>query len=165
MIKIIHLINALNERIGKTISWLSIALIFVFIFDVTLRYVFDFTLIWVTELETYLFVFLFLFAIGYALKHDRHVRVDVFYSKLSKRRKAWVNLIGTIFFLFPWIILVVMVGWKYAHFSYLINESSPQPGGLPALYILKSSIFIGFILLGLQGVSLLFQSITTIQKK
>ncbi len=151
-------IDLLIERIGQATSWLTVLLIFVFCVDVMLRYIFDFTLIWITELETYFFAFLFLLGAGYALKHDSHVRVDVFYSQFSKRNKAFVNFFGTLFFLIPWCIMIVIVGWKYAHFSFLINESSAQPGGLPALYILKFSMVLGFALLLLQGITLLIKS-------
>lgn len=147
------ILSSFIERIGRLSSWLSIALVLMFFLDVLLRYCFNFTLIWIIELEKYVFAFLFLFSLGFALKHNKHVRVDVFYAQFSKVNKNRVDLIGTIIFLIPWCIIVIVTGFKYAALSFKIKESSAQPGGLPALYILKFAIVIGFVLLLMQGIA------------
>ena len=128
-----------------------------------MRYFFDFTLIWVIELEIYFFALLFLLASGYALKHDKHVRVDVFYSKMNKKQKALVDLSGTLLFLIPWCIIIIWVSYNYAYMSFLIGEKSPQPGGLPALYLLKFSIVLAFVLLLIQGLSVMVKSVITLR--
>lgn len=129
-----------------------------------MRYVFDFTLIWVIELEIYFFAFLFLIGSAYAFKHDKHVRVDVFYQKKSEKGKAWINLLGGLFFLLPWCAIVLWVSYNYAWFSLQMNEGSAQPGGLPALYILKFSISIAFALLLLQCIASILKSLIIIRK-
>lgn len=161
-----HIVNIIDQTVqwmGKTVSWLSLLLVLIICIDVAMRYVFNFTKVWVIELEIYFFAILLLFGAGYAFQYDKHVRVDVFYSKLSNKKKAYINLFGGVFLLIPWCIVIILVGYNYAYFSFLMNESSSQPGGLPALYLLKSLIFIGFIFLLMQGVSSICKSILTIR--
>ena len=165
MRKIINFINNITEKTGSLVSWVSVLMVVVISLDVIIRYLFKFTFIWIVELEIYLFGFLFLFGSGYTLKHGKHVRVDVFYSKLSEKGKAWIDLLGGLLYLVPWCYITIMGSWKYAYSSFLIGESSAQPGGLPALYILKFAITIGFFFLLLQGSSNILNSIYIIFKK
>ena len=111
------------------------------------------------ELEWHMFSLIFLLGAGYALKHDRHVRVDVFYSRFSKKGKALVDLLGTLFLLFPFCIVLAEASFAYVEFSYRFNEGSPDPGGLPARYLIKSAIPAGVILLGLQGLAVAFENL------
>jgi TRAP-type mannitol/chloroaromatic compound transport system permease small subunit len=154
--------DQINEIVGKGVSYLTFALVITICIDVFSRYIFQTTTIWVIELEIYFFALIFILGAGYAFKHDKHVRVDVFYSKFSPKRKAWVNLIGGLLFLLPWCIVVLQVAFRYAKSSFLINEGSAQPGGLPALYVLKASIFVGFLFLMLQAISSIIRSLLTI---
>lgn len=165
MEKTIKFLNNLTEKIGNLVSWLSVLMVIIISLDVIIRYLFKFTFIWITELEIYLFGFLFLLGAGYTLKHDQHVRVDVFYTKLSEKGRAWVDLLGGLLYLIPWCYVTITSSWRYAYSSFAMGESSPQPGGLPALYILKFAITIGFVLLLIQGVSTILNSINIILKK
>ncbi len=128
-----------------------------------MRYLFGKSLIWLVELEVYFFAFSFILIGAYAFKHDKHVRVDLFYSKWSTKRKAWVDFFGTLIFLLPWTIISSLVSWRYAMTSFKLGESSAQAGGLPALYILKFSMVFGFGLLFLQGLVVLFKSLLIIR--
>lgn len=159
MQSIIDKIDSMNEWVGKTVSWLTLLLVLLICADVVMRYFFDFTKVWVIELEIYFFAIIFLLGSGYAFKHDKHVRVDVFYSKLSNKKKAFIDLMGTIMFLLPWACIIIWVGYNYSYFSFMMNESSAQPGGIPALYILKFMIVIGFVFLLLQAISTILKSI------
>jgi len=114
------------------------------------------------ELEIYLFAFSFLLAVGYAFKHDKHVRVDLFYSNFSVKKKAWVNFLGGILFLVPWCVVSIIGCVKYANISWRIGEVSQQPGGLPAVYLLKFSIVVGFVLLLIQATASILKSLLTI---
>ncbi len=154
----------LNEYIGNLFAWSCTLLVWMIVFDVILRYVFNISFIWLSELEVYLFSFIILFGIGYTLKHDKHVRVDVFYDKWSDKRKALVNLLGGLLFLLPWSIVSIIACWKYFSFSFTFRESSAQSGGLPCLYILKFCLVLGFILLLLQGIASIIQAIQTLGK-
>ncbi len=156
-------IDRLNEEVGKTVSWLTTILVLLVCFDVVIRYIFNDTQAWIRELEWHLFALVFLLGAGYAFQHDRHVRVDVFYSKFTPKEKAWVNLVGGVVLLLPWCILVMYYAFDFALLSYKIGETSPDPGGLPALYVIKFSVCIGVFLLFLQGISSIIESVETLQ--
>lgn len=128
-----------------------------------MRYLFDYTVIWVIELEIYLFALIFLGGAAYTFQQDEHVRVDVFYDILSPKKKAMVNLIGGLFFLLPWTWVIMNVGFHYLRMSFEVNESSAQAGGLPMLYILKSFIALGFFFLFLQAIASILKSIQTLR--
>ena len=144
------------------VSWLTTALMLLIVFDVTARYLFNTSSAGMIELEWHLFSFIFLLGAAYALKHDRHVRVDVFYQSFPKKQQAWVNLIGTVFFLIPLCYVIIQTSGKFTFNAWLMQEGSADPGGLPARYIVKAAIPVGFTLLLLQAVSLLCQSILTL---
>ncbi len=140
-------------------------LVLLIFIDVVLRYLFSQTSAWVIELEWHLFALIFLLGAAYTLKKDQHVRVDVFYTHFSPRKKAWVNLLGTILFLIPWCLIVIYTSYHYADNSFAVKEISADPGGLPARYLIKFSITIGFVLLLLQALALCLKSIAVIVKK
>lgn len=118
-----------------------------------MRYFFKQSTPWITELEWHLFSILFLLGAAFTFQVDRHVRVDLFYSQMSKREKARINLFGNLLFLLPWCLFIIKYAFAYAWSSYLLGEVSPDPGGLPYRYIIKFCIVIGFVLLALQAIS------------
>jgi TRAP-type mannitol/chloroaromatic compound transport system permease small subunit len=83
---------------------------------------------------------------AYTLRHDKHVRVDILYTRLPKRRKAWINAIGTLIFLIPFCLLIIWTSQNYVLAAWRIKEGSPNPGGLPAWYLLKTAIPLGGLL-------------------
>lgn len=149
----INEIDAIIARIGKVASWLSLILVLWVSIDVILRYAFEHARIWMMEVETYLFSGLFLLTGAWAFQNDRHVRVDILYQSWSQRRRDWVDWVGTLVFLFPWTWIMMQVGWQLFYQSWKIGEQSSQSGGLGGLYMLKSLLFIAFVLLFLQAVS------------
>ena len=151
--KVAQAIHTLNEHVGRAAAWLTTLLMLLVCFDVVVRYLFNETQAWIMELEWHLFGLIFLLGAGYAFRHDRHVRVDLFYAKFSAKDKALVNLIGGLIFLIPWTAILVYVSFEYATIAYKIGEGSPDPGGLPARYIIKYAITAGMALLLLQGVA------------
>jgi TRAP-type mannitol/chloroaromatic compound transport system permease small subunit len=159
IVRLINAINRLNESIGRGVSWVSLIMVLIVTIDVIMRYAFNKSFVFVQELEWHLFGVLFLIGAGYTLLHDAHVRVDIFYQRLSEKQKAWVNLLGTLFFLLPGCYLVISTSWQFLVNSWVIREGSPDPGGIPARYILKVMIPLGFSLIALQGVSLGLQSL------
>ena len=158
----VTLIDKLNSAIGKAVSWLTLILVLVIVIDVILRYTLSITSAASFELEWHLFAAIFLLAAAYTLKEDKHVRVDVFYDRFSDKTKAWVNLIGGLTLLLPFCIVAFWESISFVQNSYFLKETSPQPGGLPARWLIKSTIPIGFLLLGLQGLSSITKSINTI---
>ncbi|KAA1247940.1 TRAP transporter small permease subunit [Aquimarina sp. RZ0] len=165
MQKIIKFFDWVGEKTGALVSWLSVLLAMMIGLDVIIRYVFKFTFIWMIETEIYLFGILFLIGSGFTFKHGKHVRVDVFYTKMSVKQKAWVDVLGGVFLLIPWCYVVIVSSWYYSLSSFMIGEGSSQAGGLPALYILKFCITLGFSFLLLQGISHMLKSIQIIINK
>lgn len=159
LLKVTNAIDLLNENIGRGVSWLNTLLVVVICYDVTARYLFNSSSAGIVELEWHLFSFIFLLGAAYALLYDRHVRVDVFYQNFTEKKKAWVNLIGTLLFLIPFCIITINASFTFTANAFAINEGSPDPGGLPARYIVKAAIPLGFFLLLLQAISLAFKSI------
>ncbi|MEM8906886.1 MAG: TRAP transporter small permease subunit [Bacteroidota bacterium] len=162
---IIKIANAVNESIGRAVAWLTTLLVVLVCFDVARRGLFNTTAAWIMELEWHLFALVFLLGAGYTLKYDRHVRVDLFYAKFSKKDQAWVNLLGTLLLLIPWCLLLIYASYFYALSAYQIGECSPDPGGLPARYLIKSAITVGISLLLLQAFALAASSILILQNK
>lgn len=161
----IYFAETLNENVGRAVAWATTLLMILVCCDVAARYFFQTTSAWVMELEWHLFALVFLLGAGYAFKHDRHVRVDLFYDRFSARDKAWVNLLGALFFLMPWCLLMIYVSFYYALGSYQIGEGSPNPGGLPYRFVIKGTITLGMILLFLQAWASVAQSILVLWKK
>ncbi|MCK5308756.1 MAG: TRAP transporter small permease subunit [Zetaproteobacteria bacterium] len=158
----IKFVNTLNERIGFLVSWLTTAMVAVVCYDVFTRYLLKQSSVAVQEMEWHLFAVIFLLGAAYTLKHDRHVRVDIIYMRLSERQRAWINLLGTLLFLIPFSLLIIWSSKNFVINSFAIGESSPNPGGLPARYLLKACIPLGFILVLLQALSLVFSSLMVI---
>lgn len=156
---IIKAIDQLNSFIGRAISWLTFVLVLLICVDVALRYLFDFSTSGLFEMEWHLFAAIFMLGAAYTLRKDKHVRVDVFYARFSRKQQAWVNIIGTIFFLLPFCYVVFITSIPFVTDAYAMNESSPDPGGLPYRFIIKSVIPIGFLLLFLQGIAELLKEV------
>jgi TRAP-type mannitol/chloroaromatic compound transport system permease small subunit len=155
-------IDVLNEQVGRATAWLTTGLVLLFCYDVLMRYVFDSSSVAMFELEWHLFSIIFLLGAGYTLKHDKHVRVDVFYAKFSPKGKAWINLLGTLLFLIPFCIIIFKGAIPYIELALRIDEGSSDAGGLPHRYIIKMFMFLGFFLLLLQGISLICKSLLVI---
>lgn len=148
-------IDRFNEAVGRALSWLVLALTLLVAYDVTMRYFFQSGSIAIQELEWHLFSLIFLLGAAYTLKHDAHVRLDLFYKSrfMDARRRAWVNLAGSLLFLIPFCVLVAVSAWPFVSQAYLFAEGSPDPGGLPFRWILKAAIPMGFLLLVAQGLA------------
>ncbi len=147
-------VDTLNEWIGHAVAWVTVGLVAVVFIDVVMRYAFNTSYVFTQELEWHLFAFVFLIGAGYTLLHDAHVRVDIIYQRLGSRARAWVNLLGVIFFLIPGCLMVIITSWKFVHNAWEVMESSPDPGGIPYRFIIKAALPVGFILLLLQGLSM-----------
>jgi TRAP-type mannitol/chloroaromatic compound transport system permease small subunit len=146
-------IDRLNEKVGQNIAWLTLTLVLVTTYDVIMRYLFDITYVFIQELEWHLFAVLFLIAAGYTHLKGDHVRVDIVHANLSPHAQAWIEIIFGVLFLFPTCFLLIWTSIPFVINAWTVLEGSPDPGGIPARYILKSVIPLGFILVALQGVS------------
>jgi TRAP-type mannitol/chloroaromatic compound transport system permease small subunit len=155
-------IDKLNAAVGRGTAWISLGLVVVVFTDVVMRYAFNMSYVFNQELEWHLFAFIFLIGAGYTLLHDGHVRVDIFYQRLSFKNKAWVNLIGTITCLVPGCLIIILTSWHFVLRAFEVDEGSPDPGGIPFRFIVKGLIPLGFSLLLLQGISLGIHSLLQI---
>ena len=159
----IKFIDKINTKLGVITSWLTFVLVLVTCYDVFTRYVLNESSIALQELEWHLFAIIFLMAAAYTLIKDEHVRVDVFYSRFSEEKKAWINFLGAIFFLIPFCVLAIYTSKNFVINSFMFKETSPDAGGLPARYIIKAFIPVSFIFLLFQGISLAFKSFLEIK--
>lgn len=155
-------IDAFIDWTGRSVAWLTLLMVLITTLVVILRYVFDMGWIAMQESVQYLHAAVFMIAAAYTLKHNGHVRVDIFYCRLGDRGKAWVDFLGTLLMLIPTLVFVIWVSWHFVSESWLIHESSPQTGGLPGVYLVKSLIPLMAVLLLLQGISMLLRSLGTL---
>ena len=153
IIKLAAVMEKISVFSGQTISWLTLLMVLTTFAIVVLRYVFEMGWIAMQESVIYMYALVFLIGIPYTLKHDGHVRVDIFYCNMSRRSKAWVNLLGNIFLLIPVTLFIAWISWDYVAASWALKEQSGEAGGLPGVYLLKSSILIMTLLLLIQGFS------------
>ena len=159
-----NFLKSINESVGKNISWIIIIMVVVQIIIVLARYVFGIGFIKLQELMIYMHGMLFTLASGYTLLHDEHVRVDVIYRESSLRYKSYINFFGSIFLLFPFIYILIKTSLPYVQRSWRILEGSPVTSGLNAIYILKTVLIIFPLLLLIQAIVLLIDSIKIIRK-
>ncbi len=147
-------VDALNERVGRTVSWLALAMVLVTFFVAVMRYGFNWGLVWIQEAYVWMHGILFMLGAGYTLLHNGHVRVDVVYRPARLRYKAWVDLLGSLLLLLPMVAAVFYWSLPYVIESWSKLEESREAGGLPGLFLLKSVILLFCLLVGLQGLSL-----------
>jgi len=150
--------------LGRTIAWLSLVMVVLTFGIVVIRYGFNQGWIWMQESVTYLHALVFMVAVAWAFQTDDHVRVDIFYRSNSSRYKNWVNLVGTLVFLVPFSVFLLVIGWNYVSASWETLESSREAGGLPLVYLLKSLILIMPALLLLQSWSTAKGCISALRK-
>ena len=166
-IRIAERIEAANEKIGRAVYWLTLAMVLVGAYNAVVRYLDRYTGLGLSsntyiEMQWYLFSLVFLLGAAYTLKHDGHVRVDVLYGRLSAHGKAWINLAGTVLFLFPFCLLMLWVSVPTVIDSWARLEMSADPGGLPR-YPIKTAIPIAFLLLILQGIAMTIRQVAILR--
>lgn len=138
-------LTRLIDYVGAFCAILMCLMILNVFYDVVMRYLFDDVSIGMQELEWHLFAAMFMFGIGYTLKEDGHVRVDVFYDQMSNKTQAWVNIIGSLLFALPITLLILYYSVGYSYEAYEMGEGSADPGGLPHRWIIRSVIPISSI--------------------
>lgn len=151
---LVRVLDRLNEAVGRATSWLTLGTVIVCFVVVVMRYGFGIGFIWMQELYIWFYGLVFTVGAGYTLVHDGHVRVDVFYKHADWRYKAWINLVGSLLFLLPWVAVIVLTGLPYVGASWRVLEASTTPGGMEGLFILKTLMLVAFALLGLQGLAM-----------
>ncbi|MBU0972178.1 MAG: TRAP transporter small permease subunit [Proteobacteria bacterium] len=149
----VNFVDRLSDKIGHFVGWMTTLMVLVVFYDTVMRYAFNQGNVALQELEWHLFAFVFLIGAAYTLKCEGHVRVDILYVSLSKKTRAWIDFLGVFVFLIPFSVMVILSTKGFIMNSWAVREVSPDPGGLPAYYIIKSMIPLGFSLLIVQGLS------------
>jgi TRAP-type mannitol/chloroaromatic compound transport system permease small subunit len=160
-------IDRLNEWIGRITAWAILLMVVLGAYNASMRHLGRSLGVTLSsnayiELQWYLFSLVFLLGTAYTLAHNAHVRVDVFYSRLSSRRRAWVNLCGTVLFLLPFAALMFLLAWPSVLDSWAVREVSPDPGGLPR-YPLKAAVLVAFALVGVQGLAEIIKNVAILK--
>jgi TRAP-type mannitol/chloroaromatic compound transport system permease small subunit len=153
-----RLIDAINARIGRAVTWLVLAAVVISAANAVVRKLFDYSSNAWLEIQWYLFSAVFLLCAAYTLQRNEHIRIDVVAGRFSRRTQTWIDVFGTVFFLLPMVALVLYQAWPWFVRAYASGEISGSAGGL-ILWPAKILVPIGFALLGLQGVSELIKRI------
>jgi TRAP-type mannitol/chloroaromatic compound transport system permease small subunit len=162
LLTISRAIDALNERIGRTVIWLVLVMALISAANAMVRYMFNRSSNAWLELQWYLFAAVFLLCAGYTLLRNEHIRIDVLSSRLSARSRLWIDILGTVLFLLPVSVFIVWLSWPVFVNAWVSNEMSSNAGGLvrwPARLLVP----VGFLLLSLQGVSELIKRIAALR--
>ena len=147
---------------GRWLSWANGLLVIIIVLQVVLRYGFGRGLVMLEELQWHLYALAFMFGLSYALITDAHVRVDLLHDRLSPKAKHWVEIGGTLFLLIPFIIAVMYYSYEFFVDSWVHNERSAAPLGLPWRWAIKAVIPLSFAALGLAALSRIIRSLTAI---
>lgn len=146
-------IDGFTRLTGRLLSWLILVMMLVLFAVVVLRYGLDSGAVFMQESVTYLHATIFMLGAAYTLQQGGHVRVDIFYRNFSPRTQAWINSLGGIIFLLPICCYIGFISWDFVEQSWLIKEVSSEPGGVPAVFLLKTLIPLMAINLGLQAIA------------
>ncbi len=150
---LVRLLESISLISGKIVSWMTLLMVIITFVVVVLRYGFDLGWIWLQESIVYLHAWVFMLGAAYTLKVNGHVRVDVLYRAMSPRARARVDLFGSIFLLMPMSVFIVWISWEYVQSAWQVSEASPEAGGLPWVYILKTTLILMPVMLILQGIA------------
>ena len=156
---LIRIIDGATEFLGRALSYLCLLMVMDMAMVVLIRYGFNRNSIALQESVTYMHGALFMLAAAYTLKHDGHVRVDIFYRQFTARGKAWVNCLGTLVFLLPVCGFILLSSWDFVVTAWKIQEISTESGGIPAVFVLKTLIPLMALALMLQGAAEFFRNV------
>ena len=162
LLKLSHLIDAMNEKLGRWAQWLILAAVIISTGNAIVRKAFNYSSNGLLEIQWYLFAGVFLFGAAYTLMHNEHVRIDVISGRFSKRTQTWIEVFGTVFFLLPMTLMILWLSVPFALHSMQSGEMSVNAGGL-ILWPVKMLLPIGFTLLTLQGISELVKRLAFLQ--
>jgi TRAP-type mannitol/chloroaromatic compound transport system permease small subunit len=151
--RIASIIDRVIAAIGRAATWCCLYIVLAEFAVVVMRYALGLGSIRLQESVLYAHAALFMLAAAWTLQVDGHVRVDVFYAQASLRRRAVIDLIGVIIFLFPFAIAVAVLSMSYVDRSWTILEGSRETSGLPLVYLVKTLIPLFALLIGLQGIA------------
>ena len=155
-------IDGVTERIGRSVIWLILAAILVSATNAVIRKAFNSSSNAWLELQWYLFGAAFMLAAAYTLKHNEHIRIDIFYGSRSRRTQHWIDLFGHVFFLMPFVLLMAWMTIPYALQAWRSGQVSTNAGGL-VIWPARAILAAGFILLSLQGIAEIIKKIAVMR--
>ena len=153
------------DGVGVIIAVLMLLMLANVFIDVVMRYLFNDVSIGMQEMEWHLFATMFLFGIGYSLKENAHVRVDMIYERLGEKAQAMINILGTLVFLVPFSLLVIHYGLDFSREAYELGETSGDPGGLPHRWLIKAAIPGSFAFTLLCGLYVILEQLQLLRGK
>jgi TRAP-type mannitol/chloroaromatic compound transport system permease small subunit len=159
------ILGKIIDSVGSICSLLMLLMVLNVFYDVVMRYFFNDVSIGMQELEWHLFAAMFMFGIGYTLKEDGHVRVDVLYDRFSKRTQSIINIVGSLFFALPFALLIIYFSIDYAHEAYVMGEKSADPGGLTHRWIIRAVIPVSSIYLILSIIYVVIEQFKNLTSK
>lgn len=158
-------LDRLVGRLGRATSWLTLVLVLLVAGDVLFRYVWHLGSVAEQELEWHLLAIIALMGSSYTLQQGEHVRVDIFYQHYSARVVRWLDVLMPALIVVPTMLFISYLSLNFVGMSYELTEGSPDPGGLPARYVLKAFVPIGFFLVALQGIAMTLYGLTQLNKQ
>lgn len=161
--RFVQVVDLLNEGVGRVFAWFTLGCVLVTFSVVFMRYAMSTGFIWMTDLYVWLHALVFMVGAGYTFKHGGHVRVDILYMNMTPKKRAWVDIFGTLVFLMPWLIVIATYSAKPILDAWGIQEPSANQGGMPGLFVMKTTLWVFCALVGLQGLALVARSILVLQ--
>ncbi len=149
--RLVRLCDIINEHVGRALAWLTLGMVVITLAVVIMRYGFAFGRIWIQEIALYLHAAVFMLGAAYTLQHRAHVRVDIFYRRFDARMRALIDVGGTLLFLLPVALFILFWSAGYVGNAWARLEGSPETGGLPLVFVLKTFIPAAAVLLLLQA--------------
>ncbi|MDH5445173.1 MAG: TRAP transporter small permease subunit [Gammaproteobacteria bacterium] len=155
---LIQRLEQISEYTGRAVAWLTLLMVLITFVVVVLRYLFDTGSIALQESITYLHAFVFMLGAAYTLKHEGHVRVDIFYRNMTPQKQARVDFFGCLLLLIPVCLFITISSWDYVLTSWSLLEGSQEAGGLPLVYLLKTTMLVMTLLILIQGLAQLLRA-------
>ena len=155
----LHSVDKFMKYIAYLTAVILALLVVLVVFDATSRYLFSHGSTALQELEWHFFDVVILLSIAFTLRHNAHVRVDIFYDRFSPKTQALINIISALFFVLPLSFLIIYIGIDFVEMSFVQHEASSDPGGLQYRWIVKALMPLAFIFLSLQAIKELVSDI------
>lgn len=151
----VRAVDGFNEVVGRLTAWLTLGCVAVCFVVVVMRYAAGVGFVWMQESYVWMHALIFLVGAGFTFKAGDHVSVDILYTRFSARTQAWVDIIGTLVFMAPWLVVIALYSAPFILNAWAIHEPSAQANGLPGVFLLKTALWAFCAVVGLQGLALI----------
>lgn len=151
--RVCHLLDTMILRIGRYLAWLNVFLIVLIVLNAFMRYAFSQGSVIVEELQWHIYGVCFLIGVPYAIVTNSHIRMDLLYRDFSEKMKKWIEILGILMLLIPFVALGFFYSFEMAATAWQKSEASPLPMGLCCRWFIKGMIAVSFILTGIGGLS------------